>query len=242
MATGDTEDQIVNSLADGAQFVPAIRSAVEKGLTSSVLPSLDRFADRRQRDIQTVCNHNYVEFINSVQEVLKMRADVVKLKGNLEALNSEVQRTGREALTATEALETHIEIRRNIDEAAELVVASLKLVIMASAIKQQLSTKNFYGALKLSSDLRARVQTKQHPGQRVLVGHISKWLAEVERTIPTDVLAEFTLKNAQKCASSDKQAQSDAPHRGFLRELPRRLSRAVQAETTVSAELLLSQL
>ena len=67
-------NQLVSKLGDSDSTVAVLRAAIEQGCTEQLKDSLALFADARQMEIRAVCNEHYAEFIESVQDVLRMAA------------------------------------------------------------------------------------------------------------------------------------------------------------------------
>jgi hypothetical protein len=186
-------EELAQRLSSTDQIAPLIRSAIEKGWNESFFQSVDAFEKKRKEEIEMICTQNYAEFIRSVQEILKMRADVTRLKAKVFELNSQIQRTGQEALDVAASLEEQRQLRRNIDEAIVVTLQCVQLATFATAVKEELDCCNIYGALKARKALQEKLQEQQHIAHmRPITQQLQSWLPEVDQMIKAQAISDCT--------------------------------------------------
>jgi hypothetical protein len=185
-------EELVQRLSSTEQLAPLIRGAIEKGWSDSFLQCLDEYEKKRREEIEMICTQNYAEFIRSVQEILKMRADVTRLKTKVFELNSDIQHTGQEALDVAASLEEQRQLRRNVDDAIVVTLQCVQLATLATAVKEELDSHNIYGALKARKALQENLQEQQHVHMRPVVQRLRRWLPEVDQMIKSQAISDCT--------------------------------------------------
>ncbi len=140
-------EMLVSKLVDTDQPVPVLKAVLERGWTSAFLRSLDAYIRTKDAEIKSVCNFHYQEFTASCQEVLKMQRSAQAVKGQVRRLNTDLQQTGKKALTFTESLSETQRARKCMDDTLEAIDQARRLVDLSRRLTEQLQTRAFFSAL-----------------------------------------------------------------------------------------------
>ncbi|RUS31236.1 hypothetical protein BC938DRAFT_478215 [Jimgerdemannia flammicorona] len=131
------------------QLGPIIKQVTETGKQDAFLDHLDAFIRKKEVDIERMCNNNYQEFVQSVDQLLKVRQGTVNLKHKIVELNTEMHKTGsRLAAKKKELIETR-RTQQNIDQAIETLQTSLLVLELANKVDTHMKNQKYYSALKV---------------------------------------------------------------------------------------------
>ncbi|RUS18641.1 exocyst complex subunit Sec15-like-domain-containing protein [Endogone sp. FLAS-F59071] len=138
------------------QLGPIIRQVTETGKQDAFLDHLDTFIRKKETDIERMCNNNYQEFVQSVDQLLKVRQGTIKLKDKIVGLNTEIHKTGsRLAAKKKELIETR-RTQQNIDQAIETLQTSLLVLELANKVNTHMENQKYYSALKTLDELQSQ--------------------------------------------------------------------------------------
>ncbi|KAJ1506000.1 hypothetical protein HMI55_001364 [Coelomomyces lativittatus] len=70
-------------LGDLDQLGPLIRTLVRAGREETYLEQLSSYVQSQESEIERLCNFHYQEFIQSVDQLLKVRAETMALKSDI---------------------------------------------------------------------------------------------------------------------------------------------------------------
>ncbi|CAH3122429.1 unnamed protein product [Pocillopora meandrina] len=117
---------------------------------------MDKLEDRirvHDKDIERMCNYHYQGFIESVNELLKVRGEARKLKIKIKEVNESMQESGRELFSKCENLIYCRTTQRNIVSAIEILSLCLPVLEMYAKLKDQMHNRRYYPALKTLEQL-----------------------------------------------------------------------------------------
>lgn len=100
-----------------------------------------------------MCNFHHQGFVDAITELLKVRADAEKLKVQVTDTNRRFQDAGKEVIIQTEDIIRCRIQQRNITTVVEKLQLCLPVLEMYSKLKEQMSMKRYYSALKTMEQL-----------------------------------------------------------------------------------------
>ena len=125
-----THAKIVTSSSDSDyvdQLIPSLRDA-HGNKTSHLLGALSDFAAARESDIERQCNTNHQEFVNSVNQLLRIREGTVNLTNEILDLNQSIQSSTEKLVDQKKSLVEARGVRQNIDEASHALQDCLEVL------------------------------------------------------------------------------------------------------------------
>lgn len=123
------------------------------GAADEFLDSLDQFIKRTDLEIERLCNKNYQGFIESVEQLLRVRRNAESLQSLIGEANEPIYDSGEVLLKTLGDLTYHRQIQRNILAAIEALTNCLPVIKLFSKATQQLSARRFYPALRTLQEL-----------------------------------------------------------------------------------------
>ncbi|XP_071792572.1 exocyst complex component 6B-like isoform X2 [Asterias amurensis] len=105
------------------------------------------------RDIERMCNFHYQGFVDSIGQLLKVRAIAEKLKEEILNTNRALQRSGLPVIQQAEELEKTRKMHRNIVATVEHLQLCLPVLQMYCKLNEQMEAKRYYTALKTLEQL-----------------------------------------------------------------------------------------
>ncbi|XP_004364698.2 exocyst complex component 6B [Capsaspora owczarzaki ATCC 30864] len=199
------------SAAEG-QLAPTLRAVYESNTAQAFMVNLDSFIARTTTEIERMCNHHYQGFIESVEELLKVRADAANLREAIARTDEALQRSGRDYLERAEELRQHRIIHRNIVAAMEALTSCLPALQLYGKAHMHYAAHRYYHALTALTQLETRhlPNISQYTFARVIadgipvlrasiktaaLSELQDWLASIRqrsRLLGSSVLAQLT--------------------------------------------------
>jgi hypothetical protein len=130
------------------QLGPTLRAVYESGQQTDFMARLDGRIRTHDKDIERMCNHHYQGFIESVNELLKVRADARKLKVRVKEANDDTIEAAKQLVQKGDELTGLRTIERNIAQTNEALLACLPVLELYAKLQDQLENKRYYPALK----------------------------------------------------------------------------------------------
>eukprot|EP01137_Pigoraptor_chileana_P019950 Opistho-2@81683 len=199
MADQDQNAVLISELcASDGQLGPTLRAVYDGGRHESFMETLDTFIQRMDAEIEKMCNHNYQGFIESVDELLKVRADAVRLRELITASDESRQATGKFLLgKAQELMEARV-VLRNVVTAIESLNTCRPVLQLYTKAVEQLQQKKYYPALKaldqlekqhlprvsqygFASQLHARIPLLRKRIKATVLSDLQDWLAKIRK-------------------------------------------------------------
>eukprot|EP00614_Pseudopedinella_elastica_P001265 CAMPEP_0172605934 /NCGR_PEP_ID=MMETSP1068-20121228/26130_1 /TAXON_ID=35684 /ORGANISM="Pseudopedinella elastica, Strain CCMP716" /LENGTH=254 /DNA_ID=CAMNT_0013408479 /DNA_START=144 /DNA_END=905 /DNA_ORIENTATION=+ len=150
---------------------PLLRVALERGYAHLLPDLLKEYARKEEGAIEKLCQEHYHGYLDSVQQLVKMRTDSHGLRGSVVALNSQLQTAGGRVVAALQAKE-EIETRRKKLLATQAQLQHSRAALaLAMRAESQMNRKRFVSAtdslerLKdfLTRDQRANAPASSRP-------------------------------------------------------------------------------
>jgi exocyst complex component 6 len=119
-----------------------------------LIQELDDFCNHREADIERMCNTNHQEYVNSVNQLLKVRESTVDLTSEILGLNQSIQSSIEKLAEEKKALVDSRSVRQNIDETAQALNDCLDVLRLANQVRELMDKKSHYAALRALDELR----------------------------------------------------------------------------------------
>lgn len=100
-------------------------------LSLFILACLQAYASAKESEIRGVCSSNYQEFVDSIEEIVRMKADVAKLQRDIDRFQNELASATAGVLTIHDSLDACYRVQRNIDESIEKLQQCQRIVRLA---------------------------------------------------------------------------------------------------------------
>uniref|UniRef100_I3MQ17 Exocyst complex component n=1 Tax=Ictidomys tridecemlineatus TaxID=43179 RepID=I3MQ17_ICTTR len=117
------------------------------------MEKLDACIRNHDKEIEKMCNFHHQGFVDAITELLKVRTDAEKLKVQVTDTNRRFQDAGKEVIVQTEDIIRCRIQQRNITTVVEKLQLCLPVLEMYSKLKEQMSAKRYYSALKTMEQL-----------------------------------------------------------------------------------------
>jgi hypothetical protein len=140
---------LLSQLVEAKQLSPALKAIYDRGWQTSFSNLLQTTVELKDAKIKQICHDHHEEFIGAIDSLLTMKLDIHELKAHIEQLNKQVQDSGSEAIKKAQVLMTQRYIRRNINEALEVLRACKFVTSLASKAIEQIDSKKYFSALKV---------------------------------------------------------------------------------------------
>eukprot|EP01134_Creolimax_fragrantissima_P004469 CFRG4469T1 len=131
-----------------SQMAPTLRVVLDSNQDEEFVEALYLYIAKLDSHIERICHHHYVEFIDSVREMLQVRHDSYQLKDDILSCGYELQHTGNKVLNGYGELVKLRVIQRNIAQSIEALNACLPVLNTYKKVIDQLKKKNYYKALR----------------------------------------------------------------------------------------------
>lgn len=159
------------------------------------MQSLSRYAEERETDIERIGMTKHEEFLNSVNQLQKVREGTVNLTSEILKLNQSIQESTEKLAKQKESLVDTKAIRQNIAEAAEALKESLKILHAVNQAHELIRKKKYYAALKALDDLQNEhlvptIQNK-YATQHKLADIIQKSIPSSQKVISEAVMTDL---------------------------------------------------
>ncbi|KAH7393539.1 exocyst complex subunit Sec15-like-domain-containing protein [Cadophora sp. MPI-SDFR-AT-0126] len=177
------------------QLIPALKDATDSNRTPGLMQSLSLYAEEREADIERIGLTKHDEFLQSVNQLQKVREGTVSLTAEILQLNQSIQQSTEKLAAQKEALVDTKSIRQNIAEASEALKESLKILHAVNQAHDLIRKKSYYAALKALDDLQNEhliptIQNK-YATQHKLAEIIQKSIPSSQKAISEAVMTDL---------------------------------------------------
>uniref|UniRef100_A0A8C0RJC6 Exocyst complex component n=1 Tax=Canis lupus familiaris TaxID=9615 RepID=A0A8C0RJC6_CANLF len=140
---------------DTACVGPTLRSVYDDqpNAHKKFMEKLDACIRNHDKEIEKMCNFHHQGFVDAITELLKVRTDAEKLKVQVTDTNRRFQDAGKEVIVQTEDIIRCRIQQRNITTVVEKLQLCLPVLEMYSKLKEQMTAKRYYSALKTMEQL-----------------------------------------------------------------------------------------
>ena len=161
--SNDEDDLLTSTLVDADEIPALVRSAFEgdaslaSGVstsTSSLLSSLRRIVEKKEREVAEITKLHYEDFVRSVDELRMVKRYSGELRRQVQGYGGTIQASG-EALYDTIAHAASLHRARNaIASEKKVLSAAVEVAQTLLKLQAQLAEKHFYAALRTLRALR----------------------------------------------------------------------------------------
>ncbi|KAL2262380.1 hypothetical protein VTK26DRAFT_1513 [Humicola hyalothermophila] len=177
------------------QLIPVLKDATTSSRTGSLVQSFARYAEDREGDIERIGLTKHDEFLNSVNQLQKVREGTVTLTSEILGLNQSIQASTEKLAEQKQALVNTRGVRQNITDVSEALKESLKILHAVNNAHDLIRKKKYYAALKALEDLQNEhlvpiIQNK-YATQYKLADMIQKSIPASQKTISEYVMSDL---------------------------------------------------
>ena len=141
---------LLTSLAESAQFGPALKLIHERAFFQSYPDVLQQAISVKDERIREICHQHYSEFLASIDHLMAVKSEMAELKASVKGLNDEVQVSAAQLIQAAASVNDLRRQRMRINEARELVRHAQYLIKLTHKCTTQINKRKFFSAVKVS--------------------------------------------------------------------------------------------
>ncbi|KAJ3012635.1 UNVERIFIED_CONTAM: hypothetical protein HDU68_001094 [Siphonaria sp. JEL0065] len=131
-----------------------VKTILQSSKEQAFSDHLTQFIAKKEDEIEKMCNFHYQEFVQSVEQLLKVRLGTAHLKTKIVNLNSEMQEAGTKIIEKKKEIIDYRKILLNVELAMECVQTCLVVLDVANKINTQIEKGKHYSALRMLDDLQ----------------------------------------------------------------------------------------
>ncbi|XP_032288460.1 exocyst complex component 6 isoform X10 [Phoca vitulina] len=199
---------------DTACVGPTLRSVYDDqpNAHKKFMEKLDACIRNHDKEIEKMCNFHHQGFVDAITELLKVRTDAEKLKVQVTETNRRFQDAGKEVIVQTEDIIRCRIQQRNITTVVEKLQLCLPVLEMYSKLKEQMSAKRYYSALKTMEQLENVFfpRVSQYRFCQLMIENLPKLREDIKEISMSDLkdFLESIRKHSDKIGETAmKQAQ-----------------------------------
>ncbi|TPX32691.1 holo-[acyl-carrier-protein] synthase [Synchytrium microbalum] len=221
-----------------------IKQIFQSGKQEAFTDQLNLFMHRKEGEIERMCNFHYQEFVQSVDQLLKVRAGAVELKNKILELNQELQVAGGKMIEKKREVIDYRRRMLNVETTIESFQKSMFVLEIANKINLHIDNRKFYAALRLLDELQStHLRTsRQHEFAKHMLECIPNLRENIKEEISKDMkdwlinVRESTRKIGKLCLELTAVSQV----RNRMRKSPSETLPAAKdiRDKVVSAEML----
>eukprot|EP01084_Bolivina_argentea_P222806 377088_1 len=144
----ETPEGLLPALAESGQVVPAIKVIFDRDWAASYSPILSKCAAKKKSEIETICNDNYSDFIDAIDQLLGVQLSVNELQSKINTLNTSIQSNGTCLRDKISKLLLLKQTRRNMDITINKLNRLKYIMLLMEKIRDLMSKKKYISALK----------------------------------------------------------------------------------------------
>ena len=110
---------------------------------------LTHFISRKEREIEQMCGLYYKDFVDSVEQLLKVREESSSLKDKVKVMNLNIAAVGQKYLEKKTELVAQQQKLLNFEKTIEVVQSCLFVLDITNKISIQISNKKYFSALRV---------------------------------------------------------------------------------------------
>ncbi|XP_023610678.1 exocyst complex component 6 isoform X1 [Myotis lucifugus] len=176
------------------------------------MEKLDNCIRNHDKEIEKMCNFHHQGFVDAITELLKVRTDAEKLKVQVTDTNRRFQDAGKEVVVQTEDIIRCRIQQRNITTVVEKLQLCLPVLEMYTKLKEQMSAKRYYSALKTMEQLENVYfpRVSQYRFCQLMIENLPKLREDIKEISMSDLkdFLESIRKHSNKIGEAAmKQAQ-----------------------------------
>ncbi|XP_039607862.1 exocyst complex component 6B isoform X3 [Polypterus senegalus] len=244
LETAAEHERILRELesTDSNCIGPTLRSVYDGLEHGHFMDKLEARIRNHDREIEKMCNFHYQGFVDSITELLKVRAEAQKLKNRVIDTNTRLQNDGKELISVVEELKKCRLQQRNIASTIDKLTLCLPVLEMYSRLQEQMKTKRHYPALKTLEQVEHHYlpHVSQYRFCKIMSDNIPRLRMEIKDVSMSDLkdFLESIRKHSDKIGETAmKQAQQLRTMDTALSHQQRAGSRRAKKETAPVTEL-----
>ncbi|KAI8825282.1 exocyst complex subunit Sec15-like-domain-containing protein [Fimicolochytrium jonesii] len=136
------------------QIAYIIKQIFQAGKEGSFTDQLAVFIGKKEAEIEKMCTFHYQEFVQSVDQLLKVRQGASTWKDKILDLNDQIQSSGRKMVSKKREIIENRQTLLNIELAVESLQSCLFVLDMANKVNTSVETHKYYTALKMLEELQ----------------------------------------------------------------------------------------
>ncbi|KAI8922248.1 exocyst complex subunit Sec15-like-domain-containing protein [Powellomyces hirtus] len=178
--------------ADGGenfdQIAYIIKQILQTGKEDLFADQLTVFIGKKEAEIEKMCAFHYQEFVQSVDQLLKVRQGTVTLKDKILDLNDQMQASGSKIASKKRDIIENRHTLLNIELGVESLQACLFVLDMANKVNANVENRKYYTALKMLEELqKAHLRPVMH---YTFAKHMQDYIPVMQENIREVVLEE----------------------------------------------------
>ncbi|KAJ1342817.1 histidinol-phosphate transaminase [Batrachochytrium salamandrivorans] len=200
----ETEGVVVRSdNADSFDQIPyIIKQIFQTGREDAFGEQLSHYCARKEGEIERICNLHYQEFVQSVDQLLKVRAGTATMRDKIKAMNDDMQLSGSKIIEKKSELIENRRILLNIETSLETMQSCLFVLDITNRVSIQVNNQKYYSALRMLDELKSThlalvsqysfaaqisdwIPYMQNAIREAVVDEMSKWFINVKETTAT---------------------------------------------------------
>eukprot|EP00842_Homolaphlyctis_polyrhiza_P005162 jgi/Hompol1/5647/HPOL_002014-RA len=155
LVQGDTNLPGGMDSADSFDQIPyIIKQIFQTGREDAFGEQLSIYCSRKEHEIEKMCNLHYQEFVQSVDQLLKVRAGTATLRDKIRSMNDDLQSSGQKMIEKKAELIENRRILLNVETALETMQSCLFVLDIANRVGVQVSNRKYYSALRMLDELQ----------------------------------------------------------------------------------------
>lgn len=224
--------QIILSSSEGDyidQLIPVLRDVRNSDRATHLIQALNHVSNDREAEIERICNSNHQEFINSVNQLQRVREGTVTLTAEILSLSQSIEASTEKLAEQKRGLVDSRSVRQNIDDATQALKDCIEVLRLANQVHDLLGKKNHYAALRALDELQnvhlrevtrykiAEMIERSVPATQRLIaeavmGDLNTWLFRIRET--SQFLGEVAFYHTEMRRARHKERFEQDPDLG----------------------------
>ncbi|DBA00494.1 TPA: hypothetical protein N0F65_002737 [Lagenidium giganteum] len=149
---------LVENIAQShARLASGIQLAIEKQWGNNFTACLQSYATGKENEIRQVCSSNYQEFVDSIEEIVRMKTDVAKIQKDIDRFQHELTQATAGVLSIHDSLDACYRVQHDIDDSIAKLQQCQRIVALATTIDAYITKNKLFHALKVLEELRQEI-------------------------------------------------------------------------------------
>ncbi|KAJ3122234.1 hypothetical protein HK098_003002 [Nowakowskiella sp. JEL0407] len=219
------------------QISYTIKQIFQSGRQEAFTEQLSLFISKKELEIEKICNFHFQEFVQSVNQLLKVRAGTEILKNGIINLNKDMQESGLKMVGEKKEIISFRKTQRNIDLALDSIQSCLFVLDIANKVNECIESKKYYSALRLMDELQT-VHLRSI-AQYEFAKHMKLCIPPMQESIReavTNDMTDWFVRVREKSKQIGKQAQTIRLNRLEKSSQNKNISRKNNAVTLIDDE------
>ncbi|KAI9315513.1 exocyst complex subunit Sec15-like-domain-containing protein [Dichotomocladium elegans] len=193
------------------QLGPVIKQITETGRQEAFVDQLDALIRKKDGEIERMCNAHYQEFVQAVDQLLKVRQGTAELRQKISDVNITLQTRGSKLAEKRRELIEARRVQKNVEDAIQALQKSLVVLELMNRTNHQLEAKKYYSALK-TLDIVENDHLPEMP-QYGFVKRLSQSVPVIQKSIKDSVMVQLREWLARYVRSVSREIGSLAMQR-----------------------------